>query len=122
MKRLIPAVILAVFLAVMCVTAYTVTAEKCEETRAFLKKCETADVKELQNTVDRLYESWNSTSRLLSVFTSHDLLDEVSYCTAYMRGFALSGKTEEVRALCLKTRQYLSQLEAEQRFCIECFY
>lgn len=126
MKRLIPASILAVVLAVLCIAAYAVTRSGCEKTIQKLNECEQAcldgDTDAAVAAADSFRDSWKETKRLISAFSAHDLLDKISYSAARISGYAQAGHGAAALAECEEIRQYLAQLTHEQKLCVECFY
>lgn len=125
MKRLIPACILAFFITILCIFAYFVTENRCEDAERALNFCETAlkkgDVDVGEKAV-RFAELWEDSGCILSAFTAHGILDEISYSAARLCGFAESGENAQALAECAEIRQFLKQLYEEQRFGKESFY
>lgn len=125
MKRLIPACILAVVLTLLCIIAYSVTKNECEDTKRLLGFCETAfktgDISANAKAQEFVHH-WEKTQRMLSVFTAHDILDKISYSAARICGFADAGQGESALAECAEIRQFLKQLYEEQSLDIASFY
>lgn len=125
MKRLIPACVLALLLTVLCIVAYSVTKNRCDDTKRALEFCETAFKTGDTSAVDRAQEFvhyWEKNQKVLAVFTAHDLLDKISYSAARLCGYADAGQGGMALAECAEIRQFLDQLYEEQHLDTECFY
>ena len=125
MKRLIPACILAVLLTILCIIAYSVTKNRCNDARRAIEFCETAFKTGDVSAADRAREfadSWEKTRKTLAVFTPHDLLDKISYSAARLCGFADAGQGALALSECAEIRQVLEQLYEEQHLDFESFY
>lgn len=126
MRRLIPAAVLSVFLIVSGTLGFFITKNSCQKTNRLVELCEqslsTQEKEEIEYAVEKLYNDWDKTSRLLAVFSAHDIIDKISYKTARIKGACVSGQYGEMVTEFAEIRRYLIQLEDEQKFGLECFY
>lgn len=82
LKRLIPCVIIAVSIVLMCVLGHYVAKKECDKTKTQLKKCEDAlkkeDYKSAEKIAYKIKSDWENREEILAIFVNHTFLDEIS--------------------------------------------
>lgn len=85
MKRLIAAGILAAVLLALFLTGYFYVIDTCDKTKELLSQCSTAYDRgeNAEEIAEKLDTFWNQKEPLLSVFSSHNKIDDIEeaiYC------------------------------------------
>ncbi len=116
MKRLIPAVIILVFIISICVVAHICVDRACEKTLDDIEVFYNGGI-----TADQLENRWKERKEQMALFVNHGFLDKISVYMGQLT-LATDDNSHELNAVYKNIKSVLSLIKAEQKFALHSFY
>lgn len=117
MKRLIPAIIILLFIIIMCFYSHILVDSICSKTLD--------DIENFYNkkiTAQDIQNSWQNQKELLSLFVNHNFLDEISIYIGQLTVADADLKSPEFETIYKNVQTILYMIKEEQRFAPHSFY
>lgn len=114
MKRLVPAVIILVFVVIICIVANVYVKQKCDITLEYINKYRAGEIDSQQ-----LESFWQEHKEKLSLFVNHDFLDKI---TVYIGQLTLKENEINFDVTYKSIESVLKLIKAEQEFALHSFY
>lgn len=114
MKRIIPAVIIIVFVIIICIGANVYVKQKCDITLEYINKYRTGEI-----TSQQLENYWQDQKEKLSLFVNHDFLDKI---TVYIGQLTIKENSVNFDVTYKSIESVLKLIKEEQEFALHSFY
>ena len=117
MKRLIPAVIILIFLISICIFSNIYVDRTCKQTVEDINAYYDQNI-----SADTLHDSWKIQKEKMSLFVNHDFLDKISVYIGQLTIGKNGNNPPESDDIYKNIQTLLSLIKEEQKFALHSFY
>lgn len=126
MKRLIPAILILIFIITVCVTCNMYVQKKCEKTIADVENC-FFELKQNNNFVahskaNAIKENWEKDKHKLEFFLNHKFIDQVSVCMSQLPVLTENSSVTAFSLTLENLKCVLNEIKEEQKLNLHSFY
>lgn len=126
MKRLIPASVMIIFIAALCIYSNVYVNRACEQTvtdiEQYYENCFSNSGGTIETLSQNLENNWKKRKETLELFVNHSFLDKISLYIAQLPVLAQSGNETQFILVCENIRELTEQICEEQKFALHSFY
>ena len=126
MKRLIPASIMIIFIAALCIYSNVYVNRACEQTvtdiEQYYENCFSNSDGTIETLSQNLENNWQKRKETLELFVNHSFLDKISLYIAQLPVLAQSGNETQFILVCENIKELTEQICEEQKFALHSFY
>ena len=126
MKRLIYALIILMFISVICLVGSILICQYCEESREELRFCaalsDEQDWEQAQMQTQELKSNFEKREPVMAIFVDHKLLDSINELLSTLPVYANKEKDADFEAVCAQIDIILDRISRMQSIKIENFY
>ncbi|MGN1320840.1 MAG: DUF4363 family protein [Acutalibacteraceae bacterium] len=126
MKRLIPASIMIIFIAALCIYSNVYVNRACEQTvtdiEQYYENCFSNSDSTIETLSLNLENNWQKRKETLELFVNHSFLDKISLYIAQLPVLAQSGNETQFILVCENIKELTEQICEEQKFALHSFY
>ncbi len=126
MKRLIPASIMIIFIAALCIYSNVYVNRACEQTvtdiEQYYENCFSNSDSTIETLSQNLENNWQKRKETLELFVNHSFLDKISLYIAQLPVLAQSGNETQFILVCENIKELTEQICEEQKFALHSFY
>ena len=126
MKRLIPASIMIIFIAALCIYSNVYVNRACEQTvidiEQYYENCFSNSGSTIETLSQNLENNWQKRKETLELFVNHSFLDKISLYIAQLPVLAQSGNETQFILVCENIKELTEQICEEQKFALHSFY
>lgn len=126
MKRLIPASIMIIFIAALCIYSNVYVNRACEQTvtdiEQYYENCFSNSDSTIETLSQNLENNWKKRKETLELFVNHSFLDKISLYIAQLPVLAQSGNETQFILVCENIKELTEQICEEQKFALHSFY
>lgn len=126
MKRLIPASIMIIFIAALCIYSNVYVNRACKQTvtniEQYYENCFSNSGSTIETLSQNLENNWQKRKETLELFVNHSFLDKISLYIAQLPVLAQSGNETQFILVCENIKELTEQICEEQKFALHSFY
>lgn len=126
MKRLIPASIMIIFIAALCIYSNVYVNRACKQTvtdiEQYYENCFSNSDSTIETLSQNLENNWKKRKETLELFVNHSFLDKISLYIAQLPVLAQSGNETQFILVCENIKELTEQICEEQKFALHSFY
>ena len=122
MKRLIPASIMIIFIAALCIYSNVYVNRACEQAvtdiEQYYENCFSNSDSTIETLSQNLENNWKKRNETLELFVNHSFLDKISLYIAQLPVLAQSGNETQFILVCENIKELTEQICEEQKFAL----
>ena len=126
MKRLIPASIMIIFIAALCIYSNVYVNRACKQTvtniEQYYENCFSNSGSTIETLSQNLENNWQKRKETLELFVNHSFLDKISLYIAQLPVLAQSGNETQFILVCENIKELTEQICEEHKFALHSFY